>query len=797
MEPINMKQQMNQQQQQAQPQNLQQQVQPQNLHHQEQQNAAHVLQNLNEDLVEDQIEIADLFMRAEEEYANRERWDNVKDHLLSRTEALTHYYTELMKMTESDCFSPDQIRRRADVILSVWDPVNVDNQYLNDREKLLKEGYQAALQQVIAVRDAQQKDDEDPYSVKRIYKQKTGMSIPFKDKEEVGFPEDKVQALHEADQWLLDNYASSKNGSIENSMILSFFSRHKTNRLLAYYMIENGYRTDITKATVVHIKNTYTPNVENLKKAGLKLEKTLFSRTSFKEVYQSANQTAPFLMALYKVEVPGTQAQPEEQPEEQQDEVVVLDIHQQKIQDVYDAIGTVNHAYEEYKNCSFFNPVKKRNWKNELQTALKNMGESVNALLDTEIKLPGEIVTTVEDYVKEKLQKGKLVGSGGKSSAAVLAASLKMDGMLSASAMTNYVGGAIGGLTGIFGAVLAVGATIDLFKNFSKLTWGARFSSMLDVSNQAISSVYGMGASVTGPLHTYYKVASDTTNKAVTVLGGETAAVATAGVGIVVGAISAGVAAHQYDRAVKEGKKGKEVRAKFTALRMGVVNDQENIQQEIQENPSELDKKIHYENNILKIQERIVARNKITAGCQMISGVLVMGASIASLFSEVPGMALVSAGLGAAGFLLGVGGSIVSKIKKKQDYKKAVDDFLALDMLAEKQFERYSVQKGTQPSKSEKNKIREQLRTEIMEAYGFTSVKAFCAHIMNTYAKHIHQQMEPVFRKLKQGPEANLTEEERAYLDLVKSLGLKVEPSKKTSKKSLPTQQMIFSKLMR
>ena len=227
---------------------------------------------------------------------------------------------------------------------------------------------------------------------------------------------------------------------------------------------------------------------------------------------------------------------------------------------------------------------------------------------------------------------------------------------------------------------------------------------------------------------------------------------------------------------------------------MEEVNDQENIQQE---NHSELDKKIHYENNILKIQERIVARNKITAGCQMISGVFVMGASIASLFSEIPGMALVSAGLGAAGFLIGVGGSIASKIKKKKDYKKAVDDYLALDMLAEKQFERYHAEKGTQPSKSEKNRIREQLRAEIMEAYGFTSVKAFCAHIMNTYAEHIHQQMEPVFVKLRQNPKADLTEEESAYLDLVKSLGLKVKPAQKNNKQHLPTQQMIFSKLMR
>lgn len=787
-------------------------------------NAADFLRNQNPDLLVDNIYMeelgealrktelreAELEENVEEEVAEGERvaeairWNRIEDAIPLRIEALNRFANEVDRMMDSRRFSVDQVKRRVDAILRVWERVNIADEYLEPDQVQKRDAYNAAIQRMINRQNIllAAQDQYNAWSLETVFEKATGQQIRFEDGEDEGFPAGQEQTLHEADQWLLEAYAGSKNSSIENSMIFSFFNRFKSNRLLAYYMIENGYRTDITEATVVNIKNTYTPNVEKLRKAGLKL-------SDFEEVYQSANQAAPFLRALYIAEVRHQDGNRNEEKtyQQMQEEIVELDEHmnevlnpQQKIEAVYDAINNVTNLERKYRDCSYFNLIRKRSLKNDLKKALEDMGKPVNELMTMEIHLPGEDKTTVQEYVMGKLQTGKLLGTGSKSGLAIMASSFKLEEMKPQAAMSNYAGGAIGAVTGLFGAVLAVGAFYRTFKNFSNMTWGAGIGAMADAANQMISSGYGVGAALTGTMGTYVKASQGAVGSFAGTLGSQTAAIVTAGTGILVGGVSTGVGLYQYGRALNGVRKGKAAKKEFNQLKDNrKVDWQTDSVQELHRRQNELARKEHFERNILKIQERIVARDAITAGCQTVSGICVMAASAMSLFSAIPVMGVIGAGVGAAGFLIGVGGSIVSKIKKSRDYEKAVDDFLELEQLAEQRIASSEDRLGKKLGRSEKKKIKEQLRREMMEAYGYTSAKAFCAYIMNGYAAHIHNQMEPIWTKLsdlaqKQKPEDVLTEEEGAYLAMVKSLGLKVSSF---SDPPMPTQQMIFEKLMR
>lgn len=795
-------------------------------------NAADFLRNQDPELAEDDIRIeelgealretelgealreAELEENVEEEVAEGEsvaeaiRWNRIEDAIPLRIEALNRFANEVDRMMDSRRFSVDQVKRRVDAILRVWERVNIADEYLEPDQVQKRDAYNAAIQRMINRQNIllAAQDQYNAWSMETVFEKATGQQIRFEDGEDEGFPARQEQTLHEADQWLLEAYAGSKNSSIENSMIFSFFNRFKSNRLLAYYMIENGYRTDITEATVVNIKNTYTPNVEKLRKAGLKL-------SDFEEVYQSANQAAPFLRALYIAEVRHQDGNRNEEKTDQQmqEEIVELDEHmnevlnpQQKIEAVYDAINNVTNLERKYRDCSYFNLIRKRSLKNDLKKALEDMGKPVNELMTMEIHLPGEDKTTVQEYVMGKLQTGKLLGTGSKSGLAIMASSFKLEEMKPQAAMTNYAGGAIGAVTGLFGAVLAVGAFYRTYKNFSNMTWGAGIGAMADAVNQMISSGYGVGAALTGTMGTYVKASQGAVGSFAGTLGSQTAAIVTAGTGILVGGVSTGVGLYQYGRALNGVRKGKAAKKEFNQLKDNrKVDWQTDSVQELHRRQNELAKKEHFERNVLKIQERIVARDTITAGCQTVSGLCVMAASAMSLFSAIPVLGVIGAGVGAAGFLIGVGGSIVSKVKKNRDYVKAVDDFLELEQLAEQRIASSEDRLGKRLGKSEKNKIKEQLRREMMEAYGYTSAKAFCAYIMNTYAVHIHEQLKPLCDRLGGLPEgeklkkADLPDEERLYVDLVEALGLKVRGAREAGLPHMPTQQMIFEKLMR
>ena len=194
-----------------------------------------------------------------------------------------------------------------------------------------------------------------------------------------------------------------------------------------------------------------------------------------------------------------------------------------------------------------------------------------------------------------------------------------------------------------------------------------------------------------------------------------------------------------------------------------------------------LDKNVHFENNLEKIRDRIHKRNQITAATQMVGGIMTAASSTMTL---VGGGAL-AAVTGVLGLATLVGGALATHIMKRLSYKKVVDEFLDLDTLVYKQGLAME-EDGKKLTNKQNEKIKERMRRDLMETYGYTSVKEFYLFIMTVYAKNIYEKIRPVLND----PELKMNKEQQSYVGIVEGLGLRIN-----HKKKCPTAEMIFSKL--
>lgn len=137
------------------------------------------------------------------------------------------------------------------------------------------------------------------------------------------------------------------------------------------------------------------------------------------------------------------------------------------------------------------------------------------------------------------------------------------------------------------------------------------------------------------------------------------------------------------------------------------------------------------------------------------------------------GNSLVALGAGVAGLLTIVGGTIATRVMKKREYEKAVDEYLDLDTLAEERFTERRTALDGELSSSEKEKLKKQLRADMMEMMGFTNVKNFYVQIMQNYASHICTVVYPEILRLNGLNENGMNDEARAFYKLTESMGLK------------------------
>ena len=85
------------------------------------------------------------------------------------------------------------------------------------------------------------------------------------------FSKERQNRLKEADQWLL-NQCLKKDSKMQQSIVFSVLNRPACERMLIYYMMENGYQKTIRPSSISMSQLCYKPNRKMLEKRGLHFE---------------------------------------------------------------------------------------------------------------------------------------------------------------------------------------------------------------------------------------------------------------------------------------------------------------------------------------------------------------------------------------------------------------------------------------------------------------------------------------------------------------------------------------------
>lgn len=197
-----------------------------------------------------------------------------------------------------------------------------------------------------------------------------------------------------------------------------------------------------------------------------------------------------------------------------------------------------------------------------------------------------------------------------------------------------------------------------------------------------------------------------------------------------------------------------------------------------------------YADNILSIDRR----NKTTAALKTVDSICFNGAGIAVALCAGPFGAFAYAG---ASVLNTVAVKVIEHYKKKEDHRKLVDEFFGLDDLMKEM-----VPNREELSQKENDRLRELMRNEMAAELGFNNIESMTRHVISNYSMFIYDKL---FYKdgdkeqpyLKQDEENDrLSETSRAFLKMVRMLGLKVRFPEQKGDDAHPTLQMIAQKLM-
>lgn len=371
----------------------------------------------------------------------------------------------------------------------------------------------------------------------------------------------------------------------------------------------------------------------------------------------------------------------------------------------------------------------------------------------------------MQDWIKGTMLAGNGLKTAGSATAGVMKG---FDSLTAATMITSASANIFGCVLGGVNLIIAVMGILKSYKGFASLTTAAKIAQTAEWCNSLATPLSATTSSVTAAVNVFNPASAGVTTAAAT------AATAAAGLGLAVGGLTTVVGGYQLGNAIKQGKNAKKAKEELDRIREERRQQQEQQQQDgavlfaqpaIQVERGQL----LTENNIFKIQERINKRAKISAACQTASGVCAMTASAALL----TGNSMVALGAGFAGLLTIAGGAIATWVMKKREYEKAVDEYLDLDTLAEERFAERRMALDMELSSSEKKKLKKQLRADMMEMMGFTSVKNFYVHIMQNYASHICTVVYPEILRLNGLSENGMNDEARTFYKLTESMGLK------------------------
>lgn len=699
--------------------------------------------------------------------------------------------SKIYKMYESKRYTQSEIKMRIECFEKVFGS-REDNELINSLDERTRDKYLNVKIRINILKNNTVQNDLDKH-ISRVYK-KVDTSADRREEDRDSLTDAQINAIENADRWLLETYINESD-NMENSIVFHLLNRPMRERLFAYYLIEHGYKKDISEITLIVSQTCYTPKLEEIKKTGLNLSK-------LSRVYENTCQAQNGIDIMKNAEIARKQNANQNANQDQRD----------KWQVVYEACEKLEEKRNAYNECSYINFLEKRRRKKEAQKANE---ELKTQLLGFQEMLKKEVTANYEKgpqaYSKKEFFGDGVMGSNGAKATLALSGAAIMDiaedmtdragenaVLLKEATELSEIGGIISGVSSGIGTVLGAINLVTVLVGLKKLPgaihisdWNNVAAVITDTINQGGGALYSIASGVTGGA----KVLASST----TVLPKASAAVASAapyvaglgvalgGASMINGAITLKAASHEKSMRKSAAEKFQELRSNHTLedyLKLAKNNELTDLEQK------ELDKKIRtasFEDNIIEIEKRITGRKGITAGVKLVSGMCTVAASSCALAQQPLGAAIA----GLAGFTVTVGGTIATRAMKRTEYKKVVDECLGLESIANERFQFIKNQTGEYPGYFERGRIKDQLRQEMMARCGFTRVKAFYAEIMKTYAKHMYSKIEPLLNLPKQAE----TPEQKAYLDLVRALGLDIKSSD-IPKDRLPTLEMIYQKLM-
>ena len=686
--------------------------------------------------------------------------------------------SKINKMYESKRYTQSEIKMRIECFEKVFGS-REDNELINSLDEETREKYRNVKNIINNLKNIT--ENELDKHISRVYK-KVDTRADQRENGRDSLTAAQINAIKNADRWLLKTYINESDG-MENSIVFHLLNRPMRERLFAYYLIEHGYKKDISEITLIVSQTCYTPNLEEIKKTGFDLSK-------LSRVYENTCQAQNGIDIMEKAEIVRKQ------------DANRNDNQRKEWQEVYEACQKFEEKRNAYNECSYINFLEKRRRKKEAQKANE---ELKTKLLEFQETFKKEVTANYEKgpqaySKKEFFGDGVMASNGAKASLALSGAAIMdiADDMknragenavlLKEAGELSEIGGIISGVSSGIGTVLGAINLVTVLKGLKDLPgaihssdWNNVAAVVTETINKGGSALYSTASGVTGGA----KVLANST----TVLPKASEAVASAapyvavfgiavgGASMINGAITLKAAAHEKSMRESAAENFQKLRGDKKA---------ENVQLTAEEQDEKI-RTASFEDNIIAIEKRITGRKGITAGVKLVSGICTVAASSCTLAQQPLGAAIA----GLVGFTVTVGGAIATRAMKRTEYKKVVDECLGLESIAKERFKSIKDQTGKYPGYFERGRIKDQLRQEMMARCGFTRVKAFYAEIMKTYAKHMYSKIEPLLNS----PEQAESPEQEAYLDLVRALGLDIKRTD-IAKDRLPTLQMIYQKLM-
>lgn len=617
------------------------------------------------------------------------------------------------------------------------------------------------------------------------------------------FSKERQNRLKEADQWLL-NQCLKKDSKMQQSIVFSVLNRPACERMLIYYMMEHGYQKTIRPSFISMSQLYYKPNRKMLEKRGLHFEnlgeiyQQVFAAQKTVELWnQAACQQERYQEGLDEPEEENAAALKEKHKEilnqmadlEETTTKYVehkgkkLSRSKRKLeQDIRDKVNKLVEELVKFAKEQQVADQSENTLGKELQNANKKDEKKSPTNAELLQKIGGGIVTGIGGSAKAMQPALTAAKLSGTEAAAILGMKAKSTQVveqaqswkaqaMEASRDANILGAVLGVLG--MGTSLILG-TLEFCKSYPSMDNWTIAEKIAGLYNGGLSGANNVAGSIAK-----LAVTSNACTTGVAVAG------------IAVGGLSTAVGAYNFVHAGIQVRQRKKADKAFAEL------DGEKEKSE----KSREEKAIH--ENLSKIHQRITDRKALTAGCQIISGICTVAAgSISLALAAIPAASLVAAGLGIAAFGVGIAGQLITKRMKKRDFQTFIDDFFDMESILAKI--EGDLPQNKKFSKSDKKKMATLLRQELMEQFGFTKQRDFHSYMMRQYAEHIYSKIKDVLENTENKIQ-DASQEQKAYLEFVRSLGLKVkqkqakngkEKEKEKETPGIPTMEMIYQKLM-